>query len=533
MAPVKRALPVLALVAACAHAPVPAPPPAPPPVLPAPALPPPEVVAFDRVREDVDALLAAQAEATWAAWTTGAPLDLSATWKGREWLRDGGALRALDAAPPPADAAERSRRKALRDFLVGEALSAATAPVPAEDLTFPWDGRVVSLRDGPSLLAAEADAARRAALDDARAPAATRAARLADTEAAALAAATSRLGMGSPLEVATSLRGASADALASLAAATLDATGPAYCAVMDALSRAEVGVPLASTRMRDLPRILRAAHDPRAHPAGRLLADGAAAASAAGADLRTRVHVDDRAGTGKSQRPLAVPVRVPDDVRLSVLPSGGASESRAFLHELGVALAWSGIQAQGVEARRLGTPAASATWGALLEALSADPAWIHDRSGIAGHELAREIKASQAQRLHSARMLAARILREVERSRGSVSGGPGDAPVLSRVLCRKVSAEDAARWPVPRDPLLASADALRGVLLAAQLEVALAEAGAGPWWRWKGAPAWLQAAWAPGAPASADELARALSLGAPSPSALGQVAKARIESAGW
>jgi hypothetical protein len=88
-------------------------------------------------------------------------------------------------------------------------------------------------------------------------------------------------------------------------------------------------------------------------------------------DLATRITLDDRIAPGKSQRPLTVPIRVPDDVRLSTRPSGGASEARAFLHELGVALFLSGIRAEGVESRRLGSPAASATWGYLVEALAA------------------------------------------------------------------------------------------------------------------------------------------------------------------
>jgi hypothetical protein len=534
MCRVKRLLLAAALAAACAHAPEPPPvvAPAPPP---APAIPP-DVATLSRIRGDVEALLAAQAEATWISWISGSPLDVAGPLRSREWLADGGALRALDAIPVAGDPAEAARRRTLRDFLVGEALAARAAPsrdaVPP-DLTFSWEGRIVALRDGASLLAAEPDAARRAALDLARAPASARAARAADADAQALARASVELGLGELPAVAADLRRSSPDALAALATATLDATGPGYCAAMDALARQELGTPLASTQARDLPRILRASHEPRAHPAVNLVADGRAAAQAAGIDLATRVRLDDRPATGKSQRPLAVPVQVPDDVRLSTLPSGGASESLAFLHELGVALYLSSIRAQPLEARRLGTPAAPATWGFLFEALAADPAWIHDRSGVTGHALGREMKAAQAHRLHAARMAAARLLRELERSRGGTAGTEGDARVLSRVLCRKVSADEAARWPIARDPLLTSADALRAMLLAAQFETALATEGGGPWWRWKGAPAWLAARFAPGSPATVEELAAAAGVGALSPEPLARVARARFDSAGW
>jgi hypothetical protein len=497
-----------------------------------------------RLRTDVDALLEAQAEATWLAWTTAAPLDVASLHAGREWLADGTALRALDATAPSPDPAELARRRMLHDFLVGEVLASSVAPAvaptaapapggPAGDLSFQHEGRTVALRDVTSMLAAEPDTARRAALDAARAPAAARAARAADANASALSAAAARLGMVDALSVATSLRGAGPDELASLASSTLDATGPGYCAAMESLARREIGGTLAATRMRDVPRMLRASHEPKAHPGTRLVGDGIAAASAAGVVLAARVKLDDRAVPGKSQRPLTVPVRVPDDVRLSALPSGGASEARAFLHELGVALFLSGIRADGVEARRLGSPAAAEVWGYLFEALAADPAWLHERSGIAGHELAREIKAAQADRLHAVRMQAARLLREIERARGGTPGASGDVAVLSRALCRPVDAEEAARWPLPRDPLLSSADALRAALLAAQVEVALANQGAGPWWRWKGAPDWFAPIWAAGAVASVDDLARAAGVAPISPLPLAQTARTRFDAAGW
>ncbi len=534
MPPVKRILPLLLAASACAHAPEAIPSPEAPPASPAPP-PSPESATLTRIRTDVDALLTAQGEATWLAWTSGAPLDVSGAMRGREWLADGGALTALTAIPPSPDPAETARRRVLRDFLLGERLAAA-APPPASgavDPSFTFEGRTVALRDSASMLAAEPDASRRAALDEARAGAAARGAKTADDRAAAISEAVRRLGLGDTMAVATELRRLPPASLAQLASRTLDATGPAYCAAMDALARGELGVPLASTRLRDLPRILRASHEPRAHAASRLVPDGQAAASAAGVDLATRVRLDDRRAAGKSQRPLAVAVRVPDDVRLSAMPSGGASEARAFLHELGVAIYLQAVRASGVEPRRLGTPAAIDTWGFLLEALAADPAWLHDRAGIVGDALAREIKAAQAERLHAVRMQAARLLREVDIAGGARPGAAGDAKLLSRVLCRPVSTEDAARWPIPRDPLLASADKLRGALLAAQVESALAEQGNGPWWRWKGAPEWLAPIWAEGSPASPEELARRVGVGEISPEPLARVARARFGAAGW
>ena len=230
MCRVKRLLPLLVLAAACAHVPepLPAPEPSPPAPVAAPAVPP-DVALLARLRADVDALLEAQAEATWVAWTTAAPLDLASLHAGREWLSDGAALRALDALAPSPDPAEAARRRMLHDFLVGEVLAAAAAPapgVPAPDLSFQYEGRTVALRDVTSMLAAEPDAARRAALDAARAPSAARAARAADGSANALSAAASKLGMGDAMAVATWLRGAGPEEVAALAASTPSARMP-------------------------------------------------------------------------------------------------------------------------------------------------------------------------------------------------------------------------------------------------------------------------------------------------------------------
>jgi hypothetical protein len=331
--------------------------------------------------------------------------------------------------------------------------------------------------------------------------------------------------------VATSLRGRPAEELAALARATLDATRPAYCAAMDDLARRELKKPLASTGSRDLPRLLRAAHEPGAHPASRLVADGHAAAAAVGVDLASRVRLDDAVRAGKSQRPLTVPVRVPGDVRLSALPSGGTAEARAFLHELGVAIFLSGIRAGAMEDRRLGSPAIPETWGYLMEGLAADPAWLQERSQLSDHALAREVRVAQAERLHAVRWQAATLLRELER--GTPAGREGDAPWLSRALCRTVTAEEAARWPLPRDPLLRSADGLRAALLAAQLESALAARGTAPWWRQPATGPWLAGLWAGGSALGPEDLARAAGLPGIDPAPLAQLARARFEAAGW
>ena len=117
--------------------------------------------------------------------------------------------------------------------------------------------------------------------------------------------------------------------------------------------------------------------------------------------------------------------------------------------------------------------------------------------------------------------------------RGTPAGKEGDAPYLSRALCRPVTAEDAARWPLPRDPLLRSADALRATLLAAQLEAALSGRGGQPWWRQPETGPFLAGLWAGGSARTPEELARAAGLGGIDPAPLAQLSRRRFEGAGW
>jgi hypothetical protein len=287
-------------------------------------------------------------------------------------------------------------------------------------------------------------------------------------------------------------------------------------------------------RWRDLPRLFYTAHEPRAFPAGRLGANADATLAALGLP-RTAIAgltLDLEPRAGKSPRPLALPVRLPGDVRLSAVGLGGAPETRAFLHELGAALYYAHVRAPAAELRRLGPAYATGTWARLFEGLAGDPTWLAERTGLGTHALAREVRAALAEDLHEARLLAARLLLEVESAR---AGSPPDemrARLLSRALARPLDAEEAGRIHLDPDPLLQSADSLRALLLAAQVEAFLTRRAGGPWWRSPEAGAWLVGTWAAGSRLTAEETALLVGEKALGPAALATRARARLEAAG-
>jgi hypothetical protein len=227
-----------------------------------------------------------------------------------------------------------------------------------------------------------------------------------------------------------------------------------------------------------------------------------------------------------------LPLEVPGKIQVSAIPSGGHAESSAFLHELGAGAYYAGIRVAEVEFRRLGPASGPETWGRLLAGLTGDPAWLAERAGLSNHALGREVRADLAERLHEIRLSAARLLAEVERAGPSRAAG-ADARLLARALCRPVEAEEARRWPLPRDPLLRSAETLRAQILASQAEDFLAKrAGTPAWWRSKENGEWLAKTWAAGSRPGIEELPLAMGYAALDPAALAATARARLQAAG-
>lgn len=505
--------------------------PAPPPRPPAAAADP-----LPAIRADVEGLLRDQAEAFWRAWTTGAPPDEARAWRGRERLLEPETLARVAAARERAPGDERRALSHLWAFLVGERLARAAA-APAEALaaaegeaSFAWESRRVPLSELPGLLAGEPDAARRAAAENAHAAAWARLAPLAEAWTRALDAEARRLGAGDLLALAAELRGEPAEALSALAEATLAATDASWRGLSVDLSRRELGPLPGGIRERDLPRLERLSHEARAFPAARLRDDGAAAFRGLGIDLVALpgFEVDDAPRPGKHPRPLMMPVAVPDAIRVSVRPAGGAAEARAFLRELGAGVALAHVKSPSVEFRRLGPAWWSDAWGRLFAGLTGHPDWLAERVGLGNHGLSREVRATWLARLHEVRLAAARLAAEVEAARAPARGGEIRARWLARAIGAPAEPAEGER-ALPRDPLLRSAEVLRAELLAAQAETFLARQAGGPFWRSRQAGEWLRRAWAEGSRPLPAELALAMGFPALEPSALASLARARIE----
>lgn len=533
-----RSLPWLALLLACAHR-APAPSAAPPASPPAPGAAAPDPGAADRsaalapLRAGADAVLRAQAEAYWGAFTNGDQVDPSAAWGGHDDLLADPALAAARAAVEAERGPARRAAAYLRAWLLGERL-AREAAEPAQRLAearaaarLRWNGHEVPLREAAALLAAEPDPARRRALAEAAAQAAQPVLPLVEARDARLAEAARALGYPSTEALAGDLRGEAPAALGALADAVLARTEDTWHALLADLARRE-GMAPEAVRARDVPRLVRPAAPASAFPGDRALDAAAGILSGLGIDLAAQrnLQLDAGARPGKLPHAIALPVDPPRDVRLSAAPVAGLEALRGVLHELGAALAYAHVAPQApLEFRRLGPGAVTATWAVLLEEVAGAPQWLEAR-GLGTEQARAEARSAAARRLLRTREAAARLLAAL--APAGAAGDEARAALPARAYGAPVEEPELAAWRIEPDALLRSAEALRAELLAAQAEQFLAgRAGAVAWWTSPAAGAWLVRAWADGTQRTPEELSLALGQPGLDAAALDRVVRAR------
>jgi hypothetical protein len=514
--PVRLLLASLLLFTACAHAPsAVGPEPAPPaPATPAETTSPSSLSSeaersdrFAPVRAAAEALLEAQGQAAWRAWTSGEPTDQAAIWKGREALLDPAVLAHLAEAIAAAPMPQRSRLERLRAFLLGEQLARATAE-PTQALasarsaaSFAWEKRTVSLRQLHALLAGEPEGPRRKAAAEAWQAAVLKLEKRSAARDAALLRAGAERGFGGSLALAGALRLDEPDRLRPIAEATLAAGDAAWSATLDALARRELGSSGSRLREYDLPRLFRTTASPGAFPADRLVADVAEILAGLGLDLSAggKLTVDAALRPGKLTRPLAVPVEVPGQIRLSLTPLAGLDAVRALLHEVGVGLSLAHVAPTApFEDRRLPPAWHTQAWGLLFEEIASNPDWLRAH-GLSPEAAQREADLDAGRLIHATRAAAATVLIELVRAQDPASAAARWAELGPRALGHPIDRRDPPPWRLDPDPLLRAADTLRAHLLARQLSASLAAlAGDRPWWRSPAAGDWLRRAWAHG-----------------------------------
>ncbi|HEX8700350.1 MAG TPA: chromosome segregation protein SMC [Myxococcaceae bacterium] len=509
-------VPVLLAVAFCITAcPKAVPPPPPPPTE--------QQLLATEVKElaaQAQALLETQNRLVWEHWTEGKPVDIAATYRGRETLFSVENIRKLDRLRQlTQDPRELRALTALQSHFAGEYLAQALAEYNdaianlEASLTFTVDGREVRYLELERLLANEKSAVKRRALYTAAVPAIERLSQSLRRREERTVELVKELGYPSYEAFSGELRQADLSRLSLLAEEILQATQEPYKAVMERLSQRELALPFASISRADIPRLFRAREVEDAFPKEEPLLRAHASVQGLGIDLAEmpNVYIDAKDHPRKNSRPLTLAIEVPGDVRLSVKAGSGVLHQARVMHEFGHALHYAFTKEPRFELARLGNPTVGEAYSALFEDLLEDPVWLEEHAGVRGDQRAQYLAASSAHKLFLIRRAAGKLLYQLElHRREGVDAKELYRAIMERTDAMPMKPEDEARYLVDQEDFFQSADNFRAWFLAGQLQAQL-KARFGPaWWRSPEAGTFLKGLWSHGNAWSAKEVAEAL-----------------------
>ena len=225
------------------------------------------------------------------------------------------------------------------------------------------------------------------------------------------------------------------------------------------------------------------------------------------ASAQSNVTLDLERRPNKVPRAFCAPVRVPDDVRLVVLPRGGHDDYLSVLHEAGHVQHFAHAPGElPVAYRRFGDNSVTEAFAFLFEYLMLEPAWLADHLGVRESETAVFLDFASFRKLYYLRRYVAKLLYEVRLHHGM------DTAVARAYYAGVLSFLVGVRYPesgflADLDDGLYSGQYIRAWLLEACISAALRERYGAAWWREPAAGDFLRQLWARGQRSTADEVA--------------------------
>ena len=218
------------------------------------------------------------------------------------------------------------------------------------------------------------------------------------------------------------------------------------------------------------------------------------------------VTLDLERRPNKSPRAFCVPVRVPNDVRLVLLPRGGHEDYDTALHEAGHAEHFANVAPElPVAYRYLGDDSLTEGYAFVLQYLALEPAWLAEHLGVTEGETLVYLDFAAFRKLYLLRRYVAKLLYELRLHRGM------DFGVARAYYAGALSFLAGARFPessylADLDDGLYAGQYLRAWLLEACVSSALRQRFGATWWRHTGAGDLLRELWARGQELTAEEL---------------------------
>jgi len=395
----------------------------------------------------------------------------------------------------------------------------------------PWLANPVPYKQTEILANQESDAGRRAAIESARAqvwkttlnPILERK----ELESQKLAR---ELGYRSYVQLSEEFRLVELPPLIEEGKRILLATEPTYKRLLAEVADKELHIPVDKLRRADLGRLRKAPRFEKFFPKELMLPAFSYFLGGIGLDLKgaggAAIRIDDAPHPLKEPRAACYNLRVPDDVRVTVKPTGGIDDFATFFHEGGHAEHFANTTTKIWELQQLGSNAATEAWGELFAYSWDDPVWLrryrklveqHNRehhtsfATMSDGDIRELVRLRVFNGLYFVRRYAgAKLPYEIALH----TGEKGDLQELYRKLFERayglpLSAEDALRFRTDVDDTFCAADYPRAFALANLMHESLREKYGEDWYGKKEVGAFLKTLFAGGQKLQPDELARA------------------------
>ncbi len=228
-------------------------------------------------------------------------------------------------------------------------------------------------------------------------------------------------------------------------------------------------------------------------------------------DGQDNIDIDDGHRPHKHPRAFCSPIRVPDEIKLVIRPTGGQNDYQSFLHEGGHAqhFAWT---SRGLlpEFHYSGDHAVNEGFAFLFNYLVHDPFWLDEMIGFASSD--DFVQGARLLKLLFIRRSVAKLDYEVELYSAGEVDGQADRYVT--LLSDATGFRYApAEYLIDTDDGLYCADYLRGLALEVLLRDYLRTRFGKRWWRNRRAGIFLIDLWNTGQRYPAEELAKLADLG--------------------
>jgi len=448
-------------------------------------------------------------------------LNLARIYSDYSDLHDLDAFRSINSEIEHAPDSYPSHKKSLlriRSRVIEQYLDARSVTLSQDVAKF--DSRTVHSPEGdvpvgrlPLLFARQRDAAKRRDLNRAFVRALAESDKIQTARLARLGDAAKELGFGSYLRACEAATGIRYEDLAAAFDPLLDASEAEYLDDLRVSAESALGIPFHEVHRCDLGYWLRANEPAEVFRASGLLSSLEETIGRLGVQPERPgfISLDLDARAHKQPCAYCLPIRIPFEIKVVMLPAGGYADYASLFHESGHAhhFAWTGPDLP-VEHRIHGDRGLTEAYGFLLEGITRERLWLLDIQNYSNSSQflrSREMFAAYNVRRHIAMLKF-----QVQLYAGSdYSAAPR---TYSELLTRYTGVRhDPECWLSDLDDGLYSADYLRGWVFKAMLREHLRTKFGTDWYQRRAAGKFLKEIWETGQSYSADELSREIGLG--------------------